>query len=65
VEELNARDVDVEEGLQKFKEGVALIKVCRSRLGEAENEFKKLQKDLDAEEVSGGVDNGEINDDES
>lgn len=47
VEELNVRDVDVEEGLKKFKEGVELIKLCRGRLGEAENEFKKLQAELD------------------
>ena len=50
VEELNARDVDVEQGLLKFKEGVELIKLCRSRLGEAENEFKKLQAELEADE---------------
>ena len=49
VEELNARDVDVEDGLKKFKEGVELIKLCRSRLGEAENEFKKLQVELDSD----------------
>ncbi len=50
MEELNARDVDVEQGLLKFKEGVELIKLCRSRLGEAENEFKKLQAELEADE---------------
>jgi exodeoxyribonuclease VII small subunit len=50
VEELNARDVDVEEGLTKFKEGVELIKVCRGRLGEAKNEFKKLQAELEITE---------------
>lgn len=49
VEELNARDVDVEEGLKKFREGVELIKLCRSRLGEAENEFKKLQAELESD----------------
>ena len=49
VEELNARDVDVEEGLRKFKEGVELVKMCRERLGEAENEFKKLQAELDTD----------------
>ncbi|OGZ46014.1 MAG: exodeoxyribonuclease VII small subunit [Candidatus Ryanbacteria bacterium RIFCSPHIGHO2_02_FULL_45_13b] len=47
VEELNARDVDVEDGLKKFKEGVELVKLCRDRLGEAENEFKKLQSELE------------------
>ncbi|TSC73506.1 MAG: hypothetical protein G01um101470_51 [Parcubacteria group bacterium Gr01-1014_70] len=49
MEELSARDVDVEEGLKKFKEGVELVKQCRSQLGEAENAFKKLQAELDAD----------------
>ena len=53
VEELNARDVDVEEGLKKFKEGVELVKLCRARLGEAENEFKKLQAELDMDGKAG------------
>lgn len=56
VEELNARDVDVEEGLRKFKEGVELITFCRSRLGEAENEFKKLQAELDVDGSKGYAD---------
>ena len=59
VEELNARDVDVEEGLKKFKEGVELIKFCRGRLGEAENEFKKLQAELDTDGNKGYTD-GEV-----
>ncbi|GEM_PF-1178214 len=64
VEELNARDVDVEEGLAKFKEGVELIKACRSQLGQAENEFKKLQKELDADDKSTFFEGGENNSDE-
>jgi exodeoxyribonuclease VII small subunit len=47
VEDLHARDVDVEEGLKKFKDGVALIHYCRRELGQAENEFKKLQAELE------------------
>ena len=39
---LSKKDVDVEAGLKKFKEGVDLIKFCRSQLQKAENEFKKL-----------------------
>jgi len=57
VEELNARDVDVEEGLKKFKEGVELVKICRNRLGEAENEFKKLQAELTVDSNKEYVDN--------
>lgn len=50
VEDLSKKDVDVEAGLEKFKEGVALIKVCRGQLQKAENEFKKLKGELDIEE---------------
>lgn len=50
VEDLNKKDVDVEAGLEKFKEGVSLIKVCREQLQKAENEFKKLKSELDIEE---------------
>ncbi|PJE64362.1 MAG: exodeoxyribonuclease VII small subunit [Candidatus Ryanbacteria bacterium CG10_big_fil_rev_8_21_14_0_10_43_42] len=50
VEELNGKDVDVETGLAKFKEGVDLITFCRHELKAAENEFKKLRMELDQEE---------------
>lgn len=58
VEDLSKKDVDVEAGLEKFKEGVALIKVCRGQLQKAENEFKKLKNELDIEE-DGEADGGE------
>ena len=47
VEDLGKKDVDVEEGLTKFKEGVELIQFCRSQLKKSENEFKKLKSELD------------------
>lgn len=50
VEDLSGKDVDVEAGLEKFKEGVALIKFCRGQLQKAENEFEKLKDELDIEE---------------
>ena len=50
VNDLNNKDVDVEVGLSKFKEGVTLIKFCREQLKKAENEFKKLKSELDVEE---------------
>ena len=50
VEDLSKKDVDVEAGLEKFKEGVALIKICRGQLQKAENEFKKLKSELDIKE---------------
>lgn len=59
VEDLSKKDVDVEAGLGKFKEGVALIKICRGQLQKAENEFKKLKSELDIKE------NEEVEEDES
>ncbi|MEK9166298.1 MAG: exodeoxyribonuclease VII small subunit [Patescibacteria group bacterium] len=47
VEDLGRKDVDVEAGLQEFKEGVDLIKFCRGQLQKAENEFKKLKEELE------------------
>ncbi|HEY4493790.1 MAG TPA: exodeoxyribonuclease VII small subunit [Candidatus Paceibacterota bacterium] len=41
------KEVDVEEGLKKVKEGNALVKELRERLSEVENEFEELKKDLD------------------
>ena len=49
VKELEQKDVDVEAGLAKFKEGVGLVKLCQSQLREAENEFTKLKAELEEE----------------
>ncbi len=46
-------EVDVEAGLDKVKEGVALIKAGKERLKEIENEFKKVKKEL-GEEIETG-----------
>lgn len=43
------KEVDVELGLEKVKEGAELIKVCRKRLSEVENEFKEIQRDIEKE----------------
>jgi len=56
VEDLSGKDVDVEAGLEKFKEGVSLIKFCRGQLQKAENEFEKLKGELDIEESEGKQD---------
>ena len=40
------KEVDVEEGLRRVKEGNALVKELRERLREVENEFEELTKDL-------------------
>lgn len=40
------KDVDVEEGLKRVKEGAILIKDLKERLKEVENEFEEIKKDL-------------------
>lgn len=40
-------EVDVEQGLEKIKEGTVLIKESRTRLKEIENEFEVVKKDLE------------------
>lgn len=42
-------EVDVEQGLEKIKEGTVLIKESRTRLKEIENEFEVVKKDLEKE----------------
>ncbi|MCK9351559.1 MAG: exodeoxyribonuclease VII small subunit [Candidatus Paceibacterota bacterium] len=40
------REVDVEEGLKKVKEGAELIKASKARLAEIENEFEEVKKGM-------------------
>lgn len=44
-------DIDLDEGLQKLKEGKELIKKCRERLSEVENEFVKIKEEFTEEAV--------------
>ncbi|HEY4510292.1 MAG TPA: exodeoxyribonuclease VII small subunit [Candidatus Paceibacterota bacterium] len=44
------RDVDVEEGLKKVKEGAVLIKELRGKLKHAENEFREVKASLKEDE---------------
>ncbi len=37
-------DVDLEEGLEKIKEGARLVKLSRERLKKVENEFKAVRE---------------------
>jgi exodeoxyribonuclease VII small subunit len=50
LEDINAwfqnEDFNLDEGLQKLKEGKELIKKCRTRLQEVENEFVKIKKEF-------------------
>lgn len=41
------KEVDVEAGLVRVKEGVGLIKELRTRLRAVENEFKAIKEELD------------------
>lgn len=43
----NQEEVDVEQGLQKVKEGTALIKELKTKLKQVENEFEEIKKNLD------------------
>ena len=40
-------EVDVEAGLEKVKEGAKLVKECKARLSEIENEFETIQKEVE------------------
>ncbi len=39
-------DMDVEKGLLNVKEGVVLIKSCKERLAQIENEFIDIQREI-------------------
>jgi len=40
-------EVDVEAGLERVKEGAELVKACKKRLSEIENEFEEIQRDAE------------------
>jgi len=42
-------EVDVEAGIERVKQGVALIKASRERLKKIENEFEEVKKELKQE----------------
>jgi exodeoxyribonuclease VII small subunit len=56
LEEINSwfqtEDIDLDEGLKKLKEGKDLIKKCRERLAEVENEFVKIKEEFTEETVT-------------
>jgi exonuclease VII small subunit len=45
----NNRELDVEEGLEKVKKAVVLIKESKERLKKIENEFEEIKKEIDPE----------------
>lgn len=42
-------EVDVEEGLERVKEAVGLIKLSKERLKEIENEFEEIKKEINSD----------------
>lgn len=46
----NSQEVDVEEGLEKVKEAVVLIKESKERLKQIENEFEEIKKEAESEQ---------------
>lgn len=55
LEEINVwfdqqQELDIEQGLEKVKEGMLLVKTSRQRLKQIENEFEEIKKDLNDEE---------------
>jgi len=55
-------EIDVEGGLKKVKEAYELIKESKGRLGEIENEFEIIKRDIEGEmEVNEKPDKNSIN----
>lgn len=44
------KEIDVEKGLEKVKEGAALVKDLKARIQKVENEFKEIKDGLETEE---------------
>lgn len=55
LEEINrwfqSEEIDLDEGLAKFRRGLELIKKSRKRLQEVENEFKEIKKEFGEEKT--------------
>lgn len=47
----NQEEIDVEAGLEKVKEGAKLVKDCKTRLTEVQNEFEKIRKEVKKDEA--------------
>lgn len=58
IEEINQwfqnEDIDLDVGLEKFKKGLDLIKKCRTRLKQVENEFVDIKNEYDISEKDVG-----------
>lgn len=43
VTELESKDIDLEDALKKYAEGLALAKLCKERLEQAENRVREIK----------------------
>jgi len=54
IEEINewfqGEDINLDEALKKYKQGMELIKECQNRLKETENKFEDIKKKYAVEE---------------
>ena len=48
-ESFQTEDIDIDDALEKYKKGLELIKKCKQRLGEVENEFLEAKKEHSVE----------------
>lgn len=48
----NREGADIEQGLEKVKEAVVLIKASKERLKEIENEFEEIKKEIEPETIT-------------
>jgi len=52
LEEINhwfqSEDIDLDEGLLKFRRGLALIKQCKMRIKRVENEFTEIKREFES-----------------
>lgn len=44
VSSLESREVDVEDAVKKYAEGLALVNICKAKLEEAENKIKEVKE---------------------
>ncbi len=44
-------NVDVEQGLEKVRAAASLIKESKTRLGQIENEFKEIEKEINENNI--------------
>ena len=47
-------EIDVEVGLGKVKEGAVLVRACKERLQQIENEFEKIRKEVERNDDTPG-----------